>query len=167
VLVALGGGAHILQTVRPLVIALAAAHPDMEIRVAAGFAAGERLAPPRAARVVSAPDGLADELARATVAIVAGGVTLYEACALGVPAVAAAVAASQVATVHAMARAGAARCGGRLQTARDARRVARAAVALLADVSARRAMGRRGRQIVDARGAWRVAAAVRRLADAA
>ena len=167
VFVALGGGSLAWRTVAPLVAALTDAHPTLEVRVAAGFTTRSRPSAAPTVRVVSAPDGLAGELMRATVAIVAGGVTLYEACALGVPSVAAAVTPSQAPTVRAIAGAGAARSGGRLQTAADARRIARAAADLLADVAARRAMTRRAQRLVDGRGAWRVAAAVRRLADAA
>ena len=166
VLVALGGGFHALRAVVPLVATLVHAHPGVEVRVAAGFATTRRPLV-TGCRVVSAPGGLAGELAQATVAVVAGGVTLYEACALGVPVVATAVAPSQRPTVAAMTRAGAAWSGGSLRNARDARRLARATAALLADATARRALGRRGRQLVDGRGVWRVAAAVRRLADAA
>lgn len=166
VLIALGGGIRGQHHAGALGRALTAAHPGLTVRVAAGFTASPG---PGGARVrtVWAPNGLAGELNRATVAIVAGGVTLYEACALGVPVVATAVTAPQAATVQAMSRAGAAVSGGRLDRDRDARRIAAAAAALLDDAPARRTLGRRARALVDGQGAHRVAAALRRLVDAA
>jgi UDP-2,4-diacetamido-2,4,6-trideoxy-beta-L-altropyranose hydrolase len=166
-LIALGGGIRGQRHAVALGRALTTARPGLAVRVAAGFTT---MAPGMGAarvRTVWAPNGLAGELRRATVAIVAGGVTLYEACALGVPVVAAAVTAPQAATVRAMSRAGAAVSGGRLDRDRDARRVAAAAAALLDDAAARRRIGRRARVLVDGQGARRVAAALRRLVDAA
>lgn len=165
VLVALGGGRQGRQGIVPLVRALAAARPDLDIRVAAGFAPSDRPLP--AGRFVPAPDGLAGELVTAGVAVVAGGVTAYEACALGVPAVAAAVVPAQAGTIAALARAGAVVAAGRLRSAADARRIAAATLRLLDDGPRRVALRRRGRALVDGRGAARVADAVRRLADAA
>ncbi len=165
VLVALGGGRQARKGIVPLVRHLAAARPDLDIRVAAGFTAPRRPLP--AGRFVSAPDGLAGELAIAAVAVVAGGVTAYEVCALGVPAVAAAVVPAQAPTIAALARAGAVVAAGSLRSAADARRIAAATLRLLDDGRRRGALRRRGRALVDGRGAARVAAAVRRLADAA
>ncbi|MEZ5284175.1 MAG: hypothetical protein R2712_05070 [Vicinamibacterales bacterium] len=92
------------RTARPgraahhLSAALAARMPG-EIHVACGFAGTPAPALPHG-HWIDAPDGLAGELARASVAIVAGGVTLYEACALGVPVVGLAVTAAQHQTVR-------------------------------------------------------------------
>jgi UDP-2,4-diacetamido-2,4,6-trideoxy-beta-L-altropyranose hydrolase len=167
VLIALGGGIRGQRHAAALGRALTAAHRRLVVRVAAGFTAGSPGLGAARVRTVRAPNGLASELNRATVAIVAGGVTLYEACALGVPVVATAVTAPQAATVRAMSRAGAVVSGGRLDRDRDAPRVAAAAAALLADAPARRTLGRRARALVDGQGARRVAAALRRLVDAA
>lgn len=166
VLVALGGGSHARRGITALVRALTAAAPGLEVRVAAGFTATSRHRLP-AGRFVFAPAGLATELARATVAVVGGGVTAYEACALGVPAVVTAVVPAQQPTVAALARAGAVVAGGRFRSAGDARRLAGAIVRLLDDEARRRALARRGRRLVDGRGALRVAAALRRMAHAA
>lgn len=99
-------------------------------------------------------------LRKAAVAVVAGGVTLYETCALGVPAVAVAVVAAQRPTVQAFARRGAVRNGG-LLTSRapggHVDRVARMVASLLAAPRARRTMARRARALVDGRGTRRVA----------
>jgi spore coat polysaccharide biosynthesis predicted glycosyltransferase SpsG len=166
VLVALGGGRRGVRHAWRLGRTLAAADPRLDIRIAAGFGATTPTVP-ATVRAVWAPNGLARDLARATVAIVAGGVTLYEACALGTPVVATALTPHQAITVRAISRAGAAVSGGRLEHTGDVRRVAAAAIALLEDPAARRSVGKRGRTLVDGHGARRVADAVRRLVDAA
>jgi spore coat polysaccharide biosynthesis predicted glycosyltransferase SpsG len=163
VLIALGGGSHVCQLAAGIARELAQCVPDVRIRAAAGFSSQRRPALPRG-RWISAPDGLARELAHTTVAVVAGGVTLYEACALGIPAVALAVTPAQHRTIRGMARAGAAVDAGQppIEAATIAR-VAAAAAALVRDARARRRMSSSGRQLVDARGAFRVAAKVRQL----
>jgi spore coat polysaccharide biosynthesis predicted glycosyltransferase SpsG len=164
VLVALGGGVRARRLVPVLAATLRASHPDVEVSVARGFAAAR---PSRSAafRVVSAPDGLGAILAAATVAVVGGGVTAYEACALGVPAVAGAVVPARRRAVRGLARAGAALDGGALATPADARRVGRLAARLLADPTHQDRLRHAARRLVDGRGVWRVAAAIRRLAD--
>jgi len=162
VLVAVGGGAHVFSLVPPLVADLARRVPSADIHVAAGFTARRR--PVLAAGQWLAPERLAAALADADVAIVAGGLTAYEACALGVPAVAVSVVAAQQPTVAALARRGAAIDGGSL-AARDAgARVGAAAARLLMTPAERRRLTIAGRRLVDGRGAIRVAAAVRDLA---
>jgi spore coat polysaccharide biosynthesis predicted glycosyltransferase SpsG len=118
------------------------------------------------------------------VAILAGGVTLYEACALGVPAVAVPLSRHQHITVRGIARAGAAIDAGRLPAeggshsaygaagssrrrgsggSRPVERAVREAERLLGDAAARRRMSRAGRRLVDGHGAFRVAERLRRL----
>jgi spore coat polysaccharide biosynthesis predicted glycosyltransferase SpsG len=109
-------------------------------------------------------------LAQATVAIVAGGTTLYEACALGTPVVAVPVVPGQATPVRRFVRAGLAVGTGRLRdagvgSARWGRAAAAAALDLLADAGRRDVMARRGRAAVDGRGGQRVAAAIARLLD--
>jgi UDP-2,4-diacetamido-2,4,6-trideoxy-beta-L-altropyranose hydrolase len=110
-------------------------------------------------------------LAQATVAVVAGGTTLYEACALGIPVVAVPVVSGQVPTVRRFVRAGlAAAIKGRPVTTAvgaDARGRAAAAAALdlLADDRRRQALSRRGRRAIDGGGAARVAAAIAALLE--
>src|SRR5207245_5728895 len=85
VVVALGGGLHVRRVAARLVTAIAEASPDADILVAAGFTAGPR---PRLCRGRwLTANGLIAALRRSHAAVVAGGVTLYGACALGVPAV--------------------------------------------------------------------------------
>jgi hypothetical protein len=161
VLIALGGGAHIYPLAARIARAIAARVPAVRIRAAAGFASPRTRPSLPNGQWVTAPDGLARELSLATVAIVGGGVTLYEACALGVPAVALAVTAAQSRTIDGIARAGAARDAGRPPIdGRTIDRVADEAAALLRDARARRRMSAHGRQLVDGAGAFRVAARV-------
>jgi glycosyltransferase involved in cell wall biosynthesis len=106
-------------------------------------------------------DGLARELAACDVAVVGGGVSLYEACARGVAAVGVPVVVPQRPTVRGFVTAGAARgdaCG-----APDAEQVARDVVTLLRQPATRRALAAQGRKLVDGRGASRVADAIRKL----
>jgi hypothetical protein len=114
-----------------------------------------------------APSRFRRALADATVAIVAGGTTLYEACALGTPVVAVPVVPGQKTAVRRFVRAGLAagapRAAGAVGTARWARTASDAAIGLLADARRREGMSRRGRAAVDGRGAERVVAAIAQL----
>ena len=102
VLVALGGGSHVKGVAQHLADAIYAVCPRAEILVASGFSRGRRK-PLRHARWLSTTDGLASALRECDVAVVAGGVTLYEACALGVPAVGLAVVPAQRRAIRAFA----------------------------------------------------------------
>jgi spore coat polysaccharide biosynthesis predicted glycosyltransferase SpsG len=103
-------------------------------------------------------------MARASVAVVGGGVSLYEACALGTPAVGVPVVAAQRPTVAAFVAHGAAKGSARGPV--SAKRVAEACVSLLSDAAMRRHLARMGRRLIDGRGAFRAAAAVAELAAA-
>jgi spore coat polysaccharide biosynthesis predicted glycosyltransferase SpsG len=164
VLIALGGGPH-ADAARRLARHLRRLRPDVEIRIAAGFA---QSAPAPADGVVWLPPlpGLGAELGRCTVAVLGGGVSLYEGCALGVPTVAASVVAAQRPAIEGFARLGAIVDGGRLTAAASARQVARLArhvAVLLGDRAWRARLGARARRLVDGRGASRVARAIRRV----
>jgi spore coat polysaccharide biosynthesis predicted glycosyltransferase SpsG len=170
-LLALGGGTRRGLLAR-LVRILVGLRPGLRIRIAGGFAGGA--APSSQAGVVWLPPlrGLGTELRRCTAAVLAGGVTLYEACCLGVPAVAVAVVPAQRPTIRAFARRGAVLDGRDLPAGcpnAQARlhRLARQVLALLDDARRRRALARRGRADVDGRGALRVARALRSLVPAA
>ncbi|MEZ5290600.1 MAG: hypothetical protein R2745_05930 [Vicinamibacterales bacterium] len=162
IVVALGGGAHVFPHVGAVVRALASRVPAADIRVAPGFTARVRPTLPGARWVP--PARLAAALAAARVAIVAGGLTAQEACALGVPAVAVAVVPAQRPAIRAMAARGAVVDAGSLGARGSAARVADAAARLLTTPSARRRMAVAGRGLVDGRGAARVAAALVALA---
>jgi spore coat polysaccharide biosynthesis predicted glycosyltransferase SpsG len=101
-------------------------------------------------------------MARASVAVVGGGVSLYEACAQGVAAVGVPVVPAQRPTVAAFVKRGAAR--GVTRGRVSARSVAAECAALLTDEAMRRHTARMGRRLIDGRGAFRAAAAVSRLA---
>ena len=158
VLIALGGGPHV-ELADELAQAIVAADAYAEVRIAGGFVAGPRRVHPRICWIRTR--GLAPELARAEVAIVGGGVSLYEAAAIGVAAVGVPVVKAQEATVLAFARRGAAlgvRFGAPTQTA------ATKALSLLNNPHHRMALSRRSRTLVDGQGATRAAAAVIALA---
>jgi spore coat polysaccharide biosynthesis predicted glycosyltransferase SpsG len=175
--IALGGGPR-AELAAALARAIAEQCPAATVRVAGGFSSGPipsteaRRAALRqsASRItwIGPRASLIGELEACDVAVVAGGVTLYEACALGTPAVSVAVVPAQMATITGFARAGAVLVGGRARRAPHARRrlalrIAGLAVRLIADPAQRTALSRRGRLIVDGRGAWRVARALRSL----
>jgi spore coat polysaccharide biosynthesis predicted glycosyltransferase SpsG len=163
ILVALGGGRRSADAAR-LARAIATRAGDVEIRVAGGFAAGRRMPALASGTWIHAPDGLAEELSSTSVAVLAGGVTLYEACALGVPSVAVALNSAQHVTIRALARRGATVDAGSMTSGRKTiDRVARAVERLLGDRALRRRMAVTGRRLVDARGAARVAARLRQL----
>ena len=109
-------------------------------------------------------------LAGARVAIVGGGVGLYEVSCLGIPAVAVAVTPAQRVTIRAFVAHGAAVDGGSLGGRRDAgggRLVGRLAgrlMRLLDDPRACARIGSRAQRLVDGRGGERVAGALRELA---
>jgi spore coat polysaccharide biosynthesis predicted glycosyltransferase SpsG len=167
ILIALGGGSHVFMFAARLCRALAAEVPDATIRVAAGFAGfahGGGRQPLVHGDWIHAPDGLATELAAASVAVVAGGVTLYEACALGVPAVAVAVTPAQHVTIRAFAAHGAAIDGGVSGTSGcTVEGVAAEVGRLLRSRASCRRLAVAGQRLVDGRGAFRVGTALRQL----
>jgi spore coat polysaccharide biosynthesis predicted glycosyltransferase SpsG len=168
VLIALGGGTHGRALAALVASAIARRVPDVRIRAAAGFAAHGRQPELARGHWVEAPDGLAAELGSATVAVTAGGVTLFEACALGVPAVALPVAPAQSLTIAAVARAGAAIDAGSFPVDRTAvLRAADAVADLLMNRRCHRRMSDAGRRFVDGRGVFRAAERLRALAGAA
>jgi UDP-2,4-diacetamido-2,4,6-trideoxy-beta-L-altropyranose hydrolase len=170
VLVSLGGGPRVTAGLR-IARAIADASADIWVTLAAGF--GVRALQTRHPRVrlLESPSWLRSELARVDVAVLAGGVTLYEAALLGVPSVALAVVAAQMPTIRAFERVGAsiaAGClvsGDRANVERTRAKAVQAVAALLADEEKRRVMAVQGQQQVDGRGALRVAAALTRLMD--
>jgi spore coat polysaccharide biosynthesis predicted glycosyltransferase SpsG len=157
VVVALGGGQHVRRVAQRLVDAIADRCPTVKIVVAAGFSRARRPALARATWL-EAPDGLMRALLAADVAVVAGGVTLYEACALGVPAVGLAVVPEQRRAIRAFARLGALIDAGGETLSRAAIHTAAAGVARLVENDRlRTAVSSRARALVDGLGAQRVA----------
>jgi spore coat polysaccharide biosynthesis predicted glycosyltransferase SpsG len=160
VLIALGGGPR-----AALGYAIARAvnreMPWVSIRIAGGFAVGSGATRNRIAWT-GPLNGLAGELGACDVAVVGGGVSLYEACARGVAAVGVPVVVPQRPTVRGFVAAGAALGDG--AGAPDAERVARDVVALLRQPGMRHALAAQGRKLVDGQGARRVAEAIQQLA---
>jgi spore coat polysaccharide biosynthesis predicted glycosyltransferase SpsG len=162
VLVALGGGPR-AELAIDIAEAIVDADPRATVRVAGGFTSAA--APARKQITWVGPShSLRHEMARASVAVVGGGVSLYEACALGTPAIGVPVVAAQRPTVAAFVARGAAR--GVVRGTVSAERVAEECVSLLGDAAMRRRLSRTGGRLIDGRGAFRAAAAVARLAGA-
>jgi hypothetical protein len=164
VLVALGGGAHVRRLGVWIARAITRQCPGLRVDIARGFALTGRLpALPARCRWVSAPHGLSDRLAVAAAAVVAGGVTLCEACALGTPVVAVPVVRAQRRAVAAAASAGAAiavlDASERVTGDRVAAHIAR----ILAQPSLAAGLSRRARRLVDGHGAARAASRIRAL----
>ncbi len=160
VLIALGGGPHV-DLGRDIARAIVAALPDADVRIAGGFSAPISLHEHERITWTGPLMGLASELSRTGVAVVGGGVSLYEACALGVAAVGVPVVAAQRPTIEGFRRLDAARGVGAEPV--TAERVAREALALLQDDTLRRRIAIQARRLVDGRGALRAAAAIERL----
>jgi spore coat polysaccharide biosynthesis predicted glycosyltransferase SpsG len=160
VLIALGGGIHGAHLAGRLVDAIHSAVPGTRVRVAAGFCAGRTRATGRGSWV-TCRNGLDRELSRCDVAVVGGGVTLYEACARGRAVVAVPVVAGQWPTVRAARAAGIALVGG--GAGRSPAEVATEVAALINNPSRRRELGRTARRVVDGGGALRVAKRIRQL----
>jgi len=116
---------------------------------------------------IVSPAAFRATLAQATVAVVAGGTTLYETCALGTPAVAVAVVRGQATTVRRFVRAGLVAApnlpSAAVGEASWGEAAARAALDLLSDGPRRDELSRRGRRAIDGDGAARVAAAIAEL----
>jgi spore coat polysaccharide biosynthesis predicted glycosyltransferase SpsG len=164
VLIALGGGPR-AEIARAIAIEIATLAPDVRVRIAGGLMsaparAGRRSDVPRNVLWLRPAKSLARELQRADVAIVGGGVSLYEACAAGAAAVAVPVVESQRPAVAAFVARGAALGRGNASSARQA---AEAAWLLLRNDHLRRRVVDAGRRLVDGRGAARVARAIERL----
>jgi len=165
VVIALGGGSRVglAQSLAEQIVRLT---PRARVVVAAGFVAGGD-APSAATSSIQwlgPRDSLVGVLSQAAVAVVAGGVTLYEAAALGVPTVAVPIVTAQRPTVRAFARAGAT-IAPRLGPA-DTRSIAAAVSDLLVDRNRARHIAAHGRRLVDGRGLARVTRALAALAGA-
>lgn len=167
VLIALGGGAHVHQWGETLAHAVLVRRPDATIRIVQGFSRTAVRANHPNVTWVSAPDGLADELHRAAVAVVAGGVTLYEAAALATPAVAIAVVPAQQLTIRGFARRGAAIDAGIATDPSAFAHAADAVADLLSHPGHATRLGGTASHLIDGRGVFRVADAVRQLAHRA
>jgi spore coat polysaccharide biosynthesis predicted glycosyltransferase SpsG len=162
VLIAFGGG-HRLPLARAVAKAIVARRPDARVRIAVGFGRKGSVAPDQGITLVPQQASLAGEYRRATVAVLGGGVSLYEACAVGVPAVGVSIVEAQRPTVAGLARRRAVVDGGDASAAGAADRIARLVCDLIDAPGRRRALTRSAMRLVDGRGVERVATALRRL----
>ena len=103
---------------------------------------------------------MAEILSQSDVVFCAGGMTVYEIAALGVPGIVMCQNAREVRRMEHFSRAGSVEHLG-LGTEVEEKRITQAAEALLANETRRRAMSESGRQLVDARGTQRVAEVVK------
>jgi spore coat polysaccharide biosynthesis predicted glycosyltransferase SpsG len=166
VVIALGGGPRVglAQALAERIVRLT---PRARVIVAAGFVAGGP-APSEATSSIQwlgPRESLVEVLSQAAVAVVAGGVTLYEAAALGVPTVAVPIVAGQRPTVRAFARAGATVAPSAAGVP-DAGAIAAAVSRLMSSRTNARRMAARARRLVDGRGLGRVSRALEALAGA-
>jgi spore coat polysaccharide biosynthesis predicted glycosyltransferase SpsG len=166
VVIALGGGVHVRRMGVAIADRLRRA-TGVEVDLAPGFAPPPSRALPEGCRWLASPSGLPAALATATVAIVAGGMTLYESCLLATPAVGVAVVPAQRRTIRAAAAAGAIVDASATTPAQTVRKAVESVTALLHDAARAYRLGRRASRLVDGDGAERVAAQLIRLAQAA
>ncbi len=170
VLVSLGGGSRRLLT---LAVAreVAARHPDLDVLVAQSSGSTAPASADGRVRRVLAVAGLAPWLARVDMAVVGGGMSLYEAVAAGIPSVALAVVPAQRRTVRGFAALRLTVDGGGVPAQTRplvvARRVGDRFDRLVGDATLRRRMMTAGPRAVDGRGAHRVARAILAAAEAA
>jgi spore coat polysaccharide biosynthesis predicted glycosyltransferase SpsG len=165
VLIALGGGTHVVAVANRLVTAIRRRCPEARIAVAPGFSRRHPPALP-GARWLS-PRGLVGPLSNCDVAVLAGGVTLHEGCALGVPIVCLAVVAGQRATIRSFASKGAViDAGGGVPARFGIGRAADSVARLLEDRGRGRRVAAAARRLVDGHGAHRVARRIRALCGA-
>jgi spore coat polysaccharide biosynthesis predicted glycosyltransferase SpsG len=155
VLIALGGGPRV-RLAGAIADAIVTIDPAVEVRIAGGFAVAPRTSSSNVVWI-GATRGLAAELSHASAAVVAGGVSVYEACAVGVPTVSVPVVTGQIPTVEAFGRR---RAVVAVPFGASAQDVARRTVSLLRAPARQRSMTRRARSLVDGRGALRAAAVV-------
>lgn len=165
VVISLGGGPRATLACA-IASEVARQAPALEVRVIGGFVARPPAvlaggqAPPNVVWL-EASASLAEEIAGAVVAVVGGGVSLYEACALGTPAVGVPVVPSQRPTVAGFVARGAAL--GQPRPRIVPAQVAGDALRLVTQAPLRQALAREGRRVVDGRGAARAAARIARL----
>jgi len=146
-----GVGARIAESLRQSL----RTRPDIEIRLVVGPWGASDV--PAGVHAVLAPDGLETELAAASIVVTAGGVALLEACRLGRPTVALALADNQRQAVHGLEQEHAV-----IVAAADT--VAAAVEALIHDRGRRIALGVAARSAVDGKGVIRVADTIEQLA---
>lgn len=168
VLIALGGGPHD-RAAEAIASAILERTPRVHVRIAGGFApALAHLSGHCRVAWLGPRPTLVPELQRCEVAVVAGGMTMYEAAALGTPTVGVAIVRAQRPTIEGFARRGAALDGGLARSrgwiASGPAIVAEAVERLRGDAHGRALAARRASALVDGLGVFRVADVIRALA---
>ncbi len=107
--------------------------------------------------IVESPESLFEIIADADLAISAGGQTLYELAATGTPSIAIQVADNQEKSLKALEAKGVVRVSGDAEDATIMDKIEEDTLDLVRNASARKAMSSKGCQLVDGRGAARVA----------
>jgi spore coat polysaccharide biosynthesis predicted glycosyltransferase SpsG len=167
VLIALGGGSYVFSVVPELVRKINRLCPQAQIDIAAGFSGTRGRPRVERARWIRRRSGLSRDLAACDVAVVGGGLTLYEACAIGAPAVGLAVVPAQRRAIAAFAaRAAIFDAGSWTEGQVAIRRAAEAVASCLRDRAAANRRAHRARRLVDGYGAARVAACIQKLVRA-
>jgi spore coat polysaccharide biosynthesis predicted glycosyltransferase SpsG len=165
VLIALGGGSHVRGIGPALAARIRRDNPNTRIDLAAGLLPHSSARPlPDGCRWLRITNGLGPALATATAAVLAGGVTLYEACALGTPVVTLSVVPAQRVTTRAFAAAGATIDASDANRLRALEKAAAGISQLLASPEQAARQAERARALIDGRGAWRVREHLLRLA---
>lgn len=164
-ILALVGGDDPLGVLAPLAGCLDDAADTAAARVRIELVCGPYAAAPKPTRwrhveILRHPDDLADRMKRADLAVSASGQTLYELARCGTPTVAFLTGADQARNLAALAAAGVVVDAGEAGDDRWLDRVAHAVRSLAGDPRARTEMSRRGQQLIDGRGADRVADAI-------
>lgn len=164
VLISLGGGPR-AEVAAAIAREITRRAPWVQVRVAGGFVSkghpNER--PQKNVTWLPPSTDLVAELSRAKVAVVGGGVSLYESCALGTAAVGVPVVRAQHPTVAAFASKGAAL--GRSTSRVRPPQIAEEVVRLLESDPLRHRVARAGRRLVDGHGAERAARSIERLLE--
>ncbi len=162
VFVGLGGGPHLEATLAALA-AVEAALPGCTVDVIAGALSADADALQTRARATGGGltvhrqrVGLRDLMLAADVAVTGAGVTLHELAATATPAVVVRMADNQAPNAEAAAREGVALVAGGAREPGLRERIESALRRLSADPALRATLGRRGRNLVDGQGAWRV-----------
>lgn len=162
VLIALGGGSHIRGIGRSVAARIQTLLPDLRIDLAPGFSTAPLPALPSGCQWI-APHALRQALATTGVAVVAGGITLYEAAALGTPTVALAVADAQRLTTRAFADRGAALDASEINPADAIDRAGVEVAHLITNADFATLLSQQATRLVDGDGTARVVARLRQL----
>jgi hypothetical protein len=161
VLVSLGGGPRAELTMA-IVERLQERHPGVEFYVTQRGPDGARANDGRRVRVIRTTSGLGPWFGRVDMAVVGGGVSLYEAVAAGVPTIAVPVVPAQRPTIRGFETLQVTVSGvpARASRTRLVAQVAARFDTMVADAAWRRRVQQLGPQLVDGQGAQRVARAI-------